>query len=74
MSIKEYAKRVCEKIDNMSDEEFEKLLIESGLEACPIEPESVTFQTSITYSVSDLYNCEAKMLVARTDNPSRAVA
>ena len=74
MNSKQYAKRVCQALDNMSDAEFERLLIDSGLESCPIELEIVTFHTSMTYKVSRLYDCKSHMLVIENDNPSRAVA
>lgn len=34
---KEYFDSVLNFIDNLSDEEFDKLLIESGIEECPYE-------------------------------------
>lgn len=37
MDIKEYSKSVCDFIDNLSDEEFDQILIESGLESCPFK-------------------------------------
>jgi len=36
MDIKEYSKTVINYIDNLSDEEFDKLLKESGLGKCPV--------------------------------------
>lgn len=37
MNIKQYSKDVCEYIDNLTDEEFDELLLGSGIENCPYE-------------------------------------
>lgn len=37
MDIKTYFSEVREKIEKLSDEEFDQLLLESGLEKCPYE-------------------------------------
>jgi hypothetical protein len=37
MDSKRYFEEVSQKINNMSDEEFDQLLLESGLEKCPYE-------------------------------------
>lgn len=37
MDIKQYGKEVSKKIDNMSDKEFDELLIKAGIENCPYE-------------------------------------
>ncbi|MEJ6952081.1 hypothetical protein [Natronospora cellulosivora (SeqCode)] len=39
MNVKNYFKRVSEKIDNMSDEEFLELLKEAGIDDCPLADE-----------------------------------
>jgi hypothetical protein len=36
MNIKEYSEKVIDYIDNLSDEEFDRLLKESGLEKYPL--------------------------------------
>ena len=39
MDIKEYRKKVIEKIDSLTNEEFMELLKNSGIDRCPLEEE-----------------------------------
>jgi hypothetical protein len=39
MNTKDYFDEVNEKLNSMSDEEFDQLLIECGIEDCPYEDE-----------------------------------
>jgi hypothetical protein len=39
MNIHDYFNEANEKIDNLTDEEFKQLLIDSGIEDCPYEDE-----------------------------------
>ncbi len=45
--MKSYFDEVFEILDNMSDEDFDKLLIESGIENCPYEPQQ--FELEMDY-------------------------
>jgi len=41
MDIQKYSKQLWDIIDNLSDEDFDAMLIKAGLENCPFEDEVV---------------------------------
>jgi len=41
MDIKNYSKKVFDYIDNLSDEEFDAMLVRAGIENCPFEEDAV---------------------------------
>lgn len=41
--MKNYFDRIIEKLESMSDKDFDELLIESGIESCPYELEKRTY-------------------------------
>lgn len=41
MDIKNYSKKISDFIDNLSDEEFDAMLVRAGIENCPFEDEVV---------------------------------
>lgn len=43
MDVKEYFKTINEYIDNLTDEEFDALLIKSGINQCPYEEEETAY-------------------------------
>jgi hypothetical protein len=47
MDSKKYFKEVAQKINNMSDEEFDQLLVDSGIEKCPYEEDSLSLTRGI---------------------------
>lgn len=69
MDIKQYSKEVMQSIDSLTDEQFDKLLIEAGIEKCPLEkieiPSSFSFtifvsrQEAGTYKESNLYSTDS---------------
>ena len=42
MDSEKYFKEVAQKINNMSDEEFDQLLVDSGIENCPDEEDPLS--------------------------------
>ena len=59
MNSKDYFKKVNDFIDNLSDEEFDKLLKESGLEKCPYEEKGTVILDNkiVEYKIIDNRNC-----------------
>lgn len=47
MDIKKYGQKVLDYIDNLSDEEFDQMLIRAGIENCPFEDEVDPFGDNI---------------------------
>ena len=62
MDIKQYSQKVIKFIDNLTDEEFDQLLINTGIEECPFEDEIMTDTISMslkgTYKRLGTYSCD----------------
>lgn len=63
MNVNEYFKRVSEKLDNLTDEEFLNLLVESGLEECPFE---ASFNVPVRFGKESIYGVENKPIIINT--------
>jgi len=70
MNIHEYGRKVRNYINNLTDEEFYNLLLESGLEKCPYEDGEITtfeFSETITYKKTMLYSTENESSFSEVD-------
>ena len=56
--MKSYFDEVFEILDNMSDEDFDKLLIESGIDNCPYEPQYFKIRMDYSENFSSSYLCK----------------
>lgn len=75
MDIKEYGKIVCDFLDQLNDEEFDNLLLRSGIEKCPIEKTYKDYSSMLSETISSeevvkkhLYHKTSSYLMSKYNN------
>jgi hypothetical protein len=60
MDTREYFEKLNDKFDKLSDAEFMRLLVDAGIESCPLE-EDYSFELKISSSVKTEYIYKTKI-------------
>ena len=74
MEIKKYFEEVRQSLEKLTDEEFEQLLIDSGIEKCPYMDEVImenleySKQASVYNQQNELYNSALQYITTYTNN------
>ena len=54
MDIKQYSREVLELLDNLTDDEFDSLLLDAGLDKCPFENTETSLDLNLIFSMANL--------------------